>query len=57
MEMIERFQENLYNLYKKYALSFDFKYILDVYLNDYPLLDEELKLFLILISIPDKTVT
>lgn len=45
---------DLYILYKKYAINFDFKYLLQKYEKEYPLLEEEKNLFYILISIPDK---
>ncbi|MBP3766645.1 MAG: hypothetical protein J6G98_05640 [Bacilli bacterium] len=45
---------DLYKLYKKYAFDFDFKYLIQKYQKNYPLLEEELNLFYILISIPDK---
>lgn len=45
---------DLYHLYKKYALDFDFDTILKKYEQNYPLLEEERKLFYILISLPDK---
>lgn len=45
---------DLYKLYKSHATSFDFKYILEKYEQNYPLLEEEKKLFFILISLPDK---
>ena len=45
---------DLYSLYKKYALDFDFKYIFKIYEKNYPLLKEEKELFNIMISIPDK---
>lgn len=45
---------DLYKLYKKYALDYDFKDLLKKYEKNYPLLEEEKNLFCILISIPDK---
>lgn len=45
---------DLYHLYKKYALDFDFEAILKKYEQNYPLLEEERRLFNILISLPDK---
>ncbi len=45
---------DLYKLYKKYALDYDFEYILKRYETNYPLLKEEKQLFIILISLPDK---
>lgn len=44
---------DLYILYKKYALDFDFKHIFSIYQKKYPLLKEEKELLHILISIPD----
>ena len=45
---------DIYNLYKKYAFSFDFKSLLKRYEKNYPLLNEEKLLLFILISIPDE---
>lgn len=45
---------DLYKLYKRYALIFDFESILKEYEKNYSLLNEELLLFFILISLPDK---
>lgn len=45
---------DLYNFYNKYSRMFDFKELLKCYENRYPLLEEEKKLFNILISIPSK---
>lgn len=45
---------DLYILYKKYATQFDFKYLIQKYEKEYPLLEDEKSLFYILISIPDK---
>lgn len=45
---------DLYKLYKKYGLDYDFEYIFKRYEKSYPLLEEERKLFIILISIPEK---
>ena len=45
---------DLYKLYKKYALDYDFESLLKTYEQNYPLLEEEKKLFFILISLPDK---
>lgn len=45
---------DLYKLYKKYALLFDFETILKEYEKNYPLLKEEILLLFILISLPDK---
>lgn len=45
---------DLYKLYKKYNLDYDFEYILKRYESNYPLHEEERKLFIILISMPDK---
>lgn len=45
---------DLVSLYKNNCLDFEFSDLLKIYLNKYPLSDEEMLLFLILISIPDK---
>lgn len=45
---------DLYKLYKKHALDFDFEVIFNTYEKNYPLLEEERKLLFILISLPDK---
>ena len=45
---------DLYKLYKKYALVFDFESILKEYEKNYPLLNEEILLFFILVTLPDK---
>lgn len=45
---------DIYKLYKKHALDFDFSVLLKYYEQDYPLLDEERELLFILISLPDK---
>lgn len=45
---------DLYKLYKKYELDYDFSSILKKYEKNYPLQEEERKLFFILISLPDK---
>lgn len=45
---------DLYKLYKKHALDFDFEVLLRQYEQSYPLLEEERKLLFILISLPDK---
>jgi len=45
---------DIYKLYKKHCLDFDFEFILKKYEQNYPLLEEEKKLLYILISIPDK---
>jgi len=45
---------DLINVYKKHYLEFDFVTILKVYLSKYPLTDEEMLLFLVIIAIPDK---
>ena len=41
-------------LYKKHYLEIDFNDILKVYLSKYPLTDDEMLLFLVMISIPEK---
>lgn len=43
---------DIYNMYKNYALDYDFESILKVYEKEYPLLAEERKLLFILISLP-----
>ena len=45
---------DLINLYNNHYLEFDFTELLDIYLNKYPLTQEELILFLTLLSIPKK---
>lgn len=45
---------DLYKLYKRHALDFDFTNLLKQYERNYPLLEEERLLFFILISLPDK---
>ncbi len=45
---------DLVSLYKNNYLDFEFNDILKIYLRKYPLMDEEMSLFLTLISIPDK---
>ena len=45
---------DLYKLYKRHALDFDFLEILKAYEKNYPLLEEERKLFFILIALPTK---
>lgn len=45
---------DLYKLYKHHSLDFDFEILLNRYEQNYPLLEEEKKLFFILISLPDK---
>lgn len=45
---------DLYNFYSKYSGVIDFKDLLKHYEDRYPLLEEEKKLFSILISIPDE---
>ena len=45
---------DLYKLYKKYALNFDFESIFKKYEKTYPLLEEEKKLLFILITLPNK---
>ena len=48
---------DLINIYKRHYLEFDFIDLLKIYLNKYPLNKEEMTLFLVLISIPDKIKT
>lgn len=45
---------DLYKLYKKHALEFDFVSLLKKYEKNYPLLEEERLLLFILISLPDR---
>lgn len=45
---------DLYKLYKRQANEFDFVDILNRYEKNYPLLEEERKLFFILIALPDR---
>jgi len=45
---------DLYNFYIKYSSMFDFRNLLKHYEDRYPLLEEEKKLFNILISIPNE---
>ena len=45
---------DLYKLYKRHALDFDFLSLLKQYEKNYPLLEEERKLLFILISLPEK---
>ncbi len=45
---------DLVNFYNDYALNFDFKSLLNEYERIFPFLEEEKKLFSVLISIPDK---
>ena len=45
---------DLYILYKKYDLKYEFKYLFSIYEKKYPLLKDEKKLLFILISLPDK---
>ncbi len=45
---------DIYKLYKRNAIDFDFSSLLKLYEKSYPLLEEERKLFFILISLPDK---
>lgn len=45
---------DLYVLYKRHALDFDFDYILKTYEQNYPLKEDEKKLLFVLITLPDK---
>lgn len=45
---------DLYKLYKRHYSEFDFIEVLKKYERNYPLLEEERKLFFILIALPDK---
>ncbi len=44
---------DIYKLYKKHALEFDFNVVLKEYEKNYPLLKEEKQLFYVLITMPD----
>lgn len=45
---------DLYKLYRRHSLNYDFSEMFRRYEHSYPLLEEEKKLFFILISLPDK---
>lgn len=45
---------DLYKLYRRHSLNYDFSEMFRKYEHSYPLLEEEKKLFFILISLPDK---
>ena len=45
---------DLYKLYKRHSLDYDFEEVLKRYERNYPLLDEERRLLFILIILPDK---
>ena len=45
---------DLYKLYKRHSLDYDFEEVLKRYERNYPLLEEERKLLFILIILPDK---
>lgn len=45
---------DLYKLYRRHSLNYDFSEMFKRYEHSYPLLEEEKKLFFILISLPDK---
>ena len=47
---------DLISLYNNHYLEFDFTEILQIYLNKYPLMEEEIILFLAIISIPKKII-
>lgn len=47
---------DLISLYNNHYLEFDFTELLQIYLNKYPLLEEEIALFLTIISIPKKII-
>ena len=47
---------DLISLYNNHYLEFDFTELLQIYLNKYPLMEEEILLFLTIISIPKKIV-
>jgi len=48
---------DLISLYNSHYLEFDFTELLNLYLGKYPLTDEEMTLFLTIISIPNKIVS
>jgi len=47
---------DLISLYNNHYLDFDFTELLNIYLSKYPLTNEEMILFLVIISIPNKIV-
>ena len=47
---------DLISLYQKHYLDFDFTELLQIYLSKYPLTDEEMLLFLTIVSIPNKII-
>lgn len=47
---------DLISIYNNHYLEFEFTELLDIYLNKYPLTNEELILFLTIISIPKKII-
>lgn len=47
---------DLISLYNNHYLEFDFTELLQIYLNKYPLAEEEMALFLTIISIPKKII-
>lgn len=47
---------DLISLYNNHYLEFDFTELLQIYLNKYPLMEEEIALFLTIISIPKKII-
>jgi len=47
---------DIISLYKKHYLEFDFEPILNTYFNKYPYTEEEMILFLTILSIPDKII-
>ena len=47
---------DLISIYNNHYLEFEFTELLDIYLNKYPLTNEELILFLAIISIPKKII-
>ena len=48
---------DLISLYNNHYLDFDFTDLLQIYLNKYPLTEEEITLFLTIISIPKKIIS
>ena len=47
---------DLISLYNNHYLEFDFTELLRIYLSKYPLTEEEITLFLVMISIPNKII-
>lgn len=53
---IDRPIYDLINFYNKYYMSFDFYNMINIYQKVFPLLNEEIDLFLLLVSIPEKII-